>query len=77
MIDEIWRLGVYDRLLKFVNPGSNVIDIGANIGVFSIKAGKFKNEVKVFSFEPFPKNFSGLKENIKLNRLENVIHDVR
>lgn len=53
-----------------LSKNSIVFDIGAQIGVFSVfvsdKAGK------VFSFEPVPENFKLLKENIKLNRLQNV-----
>jgi len=51
---------------------SLVIDIGANIGVFSIFATLAKNTV-VYAYEPFSKNFDLLKENIKLNKLENRI----
>lgn len=73
MIKEIWHLNIYDPLLKFVKEGSTIIDIGANIGVFSIKAAKKAANVRVFSFEPFPGNFSVLKNNISLNHLDGVI----
>lgn len=70
MVNEIWNLKVYDSLLRNIREGSTVIDIGANIGVFSIKAARAAKNVKVFSYEPFPKSFAGLKENIRLNGLE-------
>ena len=50
---------------------SVIIDVGANIGVFSIfSAGKGN---VVYSYEPMPDNFHLLEENIKLNKLENRV----
>ncbi len=77
VIDEIWRLRVYDPLLSFVASGATVIDIGANIGVFSVKAARHAKDVKVLSFEPFPRNFEMLKGNIGINHLDNFIYPVR
>lgn len=56
-----------------VPENSVVIDIGANIGVYSIFAATSKN-TQIFAFEPVQENFNLLKENIKLNFLENKIH---
>jgi FkbM family methyltransferase len=59
---------------KTVKEGNVVIDLGANIGYFSLLAARFvgKNG-KVYSFEPEPKNYSYLIKNIKLNNYDNVI----
>lgn len=46
-----------------------VIDIGANIGMFSIYVKK-KFGCKVIAFEPVPLNFKHFKENILLNGLQ-------
>ena len=73
MVNEIWIMKVYDPLLKWVRDGSVVIDIGANVGIFSIKAGLAAKNVRVFSFEPFSQSFAALRENIQLNGLENNI----
>ena len=43
-----------------------VIDIGANVGLFSIYVKK-KFGCKVIAFEPVPQNFENLKKNILLN----------
>lgn len=45
-----------------------VIDIGANVGMFSIYVKK-KFNCKVISFEPIPINFEHFKRNIILNGL--------
>ncbi|MBC8251296.1 MAG: FkbM family methyltransferase [Candidatus Nitrosopelagicus sp.] len=57
-----------------VTSGDNVIDVGANIGIFTLSFSKSVSTYgKVFSFEPEPKNFEVLKKNISINNIENVI----
>ena len=55
-----------------VEENSTVIDIGANIGVYSVFAAKNKNTI-VYAFEPMLDNFKLLEENIKLNKLDGKI----
>jgi len=51
-----------------------ILDIGANVGWYSMVLGKGKNkDIRVFSFEPEPLNFSLLEENLKINNLKNVV----
>ncbi len=45
------------------------IDIGANIGVYSIQFLKLKEVEKCFLFEPEPKNFAQLNANVFLNKV--------
>ena len=53
--------------------GMTVIDIGANIGYYTVIAGKrIGVNGKVFAFEPEENNFSLLSRNISLNKLNNV-----
>ena len=50
------------------------IDIGANIGKYSIfMANKLRNNGKVIAIEAEPYNFGILKKNISLNHLNNII----
>ncbi|MEN3046870.1 MAG: FkbM family methyltransferase [Candidatus Hydrothermales bacterium] len=50
------------------------IDIGAALGYYSILIGnKFKEKIKIFSFEPVPYNFELLEQNIKINNLEDIV----
>jgi len=54
--------------------GMNVINVGANIGYFSLLASKLVgNSGKVWAIEPEPNNFEKLVGNIKLNNMENII----
>ena len=63
------------RLFKdIVRPNDTVLDLGANIGYFSLMAGKLVGaNGKVFSFEPDLKNYEYLTKNIKLNKLTNIV----
>ena len=57
-----------------VKEGNTVIDLGANIGYFTLLAAKLVGERgKVFAFEPEPKNYSYLVKNIELNNYHNVV----
>ena len=49
------------------------IDVGANIGYYSILGAKMNPNLKVFSFEPSIGSMIYLSENIKINDLENQI----
>lgn len=53
-----------------INSGAVIIDIGANIGCFSLKAAQ--TALRVLAFEPFPANCDLLRENIALNTADNV-----
>lgn len=50
-----------------------IIDIGAYTGYYSVIAGKINNNCKIYAFEPVPEIHKRLKENIKINKLKNVI----
>jgi FkbM family methyltransferase len=47
-------------------------DVGANIGYYSVMAGKVNPKIKVYAFDPSPGPLAFLKENITLNGLKNV-----
>ena len=52
-------------------PGDVVVDIGAHIGRFTLKAAK--SAAKVIAVEPVQSNFSMLEANIELNGFTNVM----
>lgn len=68
---EIWGLNEYDSFLSIL-PTDIVVDIGAQIGVFTVFASQKANRGQVLAFEPFSENFSLLQENINLNHCQNV-----
>lgn len=63
---------------KFLQPGDSFIDVGANIGFYSIWAAlRLGSAGRVYSFEPNPKAYSYLRRNVELNNLENInLHQV-
>lgn len=57
-----------------INLGDTVLDIGANIGYYTLIFAKLVGEHgKVFAFEPDPNNFALLKKNIEINGYSNVV----
>jgi FkbM family methyltransferase len=60
-------------LNRFLKPGDVFVDVGANIGLFTLIAAKRAGpEGKVLAFEPTEKTFGRLVENVQLNKLSNV-----
>jgi FkbM family methyltransferase len=57
-------------MLKYLPQVNNAIDVGANIGYFTLLMSKHAKHV--WAFEPEPKNFKNLLENVLLNELTNV-----
>ena len=53
-----------------LTQGVCLVDVGANVGAWSIRASKYYESV--YAFEPNRKFFSRLERNIRLNRLYNV-----
>lgn len=72
-MQDTWEKHSTELIKKNVKEGQTVIDIGANIGYFSlIMARIVGNTGKVYSFEPEPTNYSILLKNIKLNDFQNI-----
>ena len=68
-----WERGTTKVFEDIIQKGMVVLDIGANIGYFTLIAAKLVGEEgKVFAFEPEPYNFDLLVRNIKLNSYHNV-----
>ncbi len=60
--------------LSMVFEGATVLDIGANVGMWSLCAARRTgNSGVVHAFEPEAANFQRLNENVRLNRFANVI----
>jgi len=60
-------------LKKLLKKDMNVINIGANIGYFTLLAARQVGpQGKVFAFEPFPKTVELLQKNIDANGYSNV-----
>jgi len=72
LFSEIYLEDVYSK--ETLKKGQNIIDVGANIGVYTILAAeKVSNSGRVIAIEPGPKNYELLIKNIELNNFQNVI----
>lgn len=75
---SIRKTGTFDvvereAILELVQLGSVVVEVGANVGPYSVYiADKIGVEGRLFSFEPFKLLFQVLTTNVVLNGLSNV-----
>lgn len=59
---------------QFLQPGDTFLDVGANIGYFTVIAAQRVGVAgKVYAFEPEPRNYALLRQNIALNNFENRV----
>ena len=73
VVKEVFLLDHYQFALPHLKPGSVVVDIGAQIGVFSVYVScRGPGNLTVHSFEPMKENYSLLRKNLDLNQLKNV-----
>ena len=70
---ETWKTDSYINEAFNIKKDDVVVDIGANIGAFSILAAKNASNGKVFAYEPNKKNYSLLLKNKSLNNLHNLL----
>lgn len=60
-------------LAGFLQPGMNVIDAGANLGLYTLLAARRVGpRGQVVSFEPSAREFAEVQANVRLSRLANV-----
>ncbi len=72
--EKAWEPNETSWFLKRVRQGAVVVDVGANVGYYTLIAGKIVGaEGRVYAFEPDPVAFSILERNVRLNGLTNVV----
>ncbi|MBS0657434.1 MAG: FkbM family methyltransferase [Verrucomicrobia bacterium] len=70
MTNRKWEPELSDLLYRLLRPGMNFLDIGANIGYFSVMAGSIlRGQGRVDAFEPNPRTYALLADNVKMNWL--------
>ncbi|MDT5270424.1 MAG: hypothetical protein QOH49_2610, partial [Acidobacteriota bacterium] len=63
---EVFQLQAYTRHGITISDGDIIMDVGANIGFFTLFAQQMAKNTQVYSFEPTPPTFEVLKTNISL-----------
>lgn len=66
--DGVYEGPTTNLLAKQLRPGMTVVDLGANLGYFTILSSFLVRDGPVYAFEPVPHNFSLLQKNIQINR---------
>jgi FkbM family methyltransferase len=69
---ETWKKNQYTSNGFGIAETDVVVDIGSNIGAFTVYAAKKAEKGRVYSYEPHPGNFELLNKNITLNKLRNT-----
>jgi FkbM family methyltransferase len=67
---------IIDRLSKILKPESTIIDVGANIGFYTVALGhdsrKNSKQYSIYAFEPVKANFDRLSRNLEINQLSDI-----
>jgi FkbM family methyltransferase len=61
---RVYRVEATDRI---------ILDLGANIGIFTLYAARQAPEARIFSLEPFPATFNRLLATVRDHQLENRV----
>ena len=70
----VWEPNLTDFVQRTMAEAPNrvFVDVGANIGYFSLLVAKHQPNVNVVAIEGFPPTFEKLRANVRLNQLNNV-----
>lgn len=75
---QTWNPAEYEAFRARVKSGDVVLDVGANIGAYSLLFGQWVGpDGKVFAFEPSPGAAEALEDHIAMNRLAGIVMPVR
>jgi len=73
-VHEVYEPMGTDLFKKEIQPGQIVLDIGANIGYYTLLAARLVGPTcRVYAFEPDPSNFKLLRKNVESNGYSNVV----
>jgi len=70
---EIWEKKSLNYFYNLIDKNNkvNIVDIGANVGLYSLYA-KFLPNSQFYSYEPYKFTYDLLNDNIELNNITNV-----
>lgn len=70
----LWEPQTLALLRQMLEPGDVFVDLGANIGFFSLFASKLVGPTgRVYAVEPAPETYRALVENLERNGVANVV----
>jgi FkbM family methyltransferase len=66
--------GPIDHLRPYAAPGASVIDVGANIGFFAVRFGRWVGaQGRVYAIEPEARNIASLRERVARAGLAGIV----
>ncbi|HUA54447.1 MAG TPA: FkbM family methyltransferase [Candidatus Sulfotelmatobacter sp.] len=75
--DLYWELTQTRWLAQRARPTDTLLDLGANLGYYTVLMSRLAPDGCVHAFEPDPENFALLRRNCELNGCRNVVlHNV-
>ena len=76
LMDGVYELNELNELTKYldslVSP-ITAVDIGANVGIWTVLLACHQNVQQVFAFEPSQSNLSFLRTNLRINQVEDKV----
>jgi len=73
LLNGVYEVETVELVLSQLRSGSILVDVGANVGVFTMPAGRRVGvDGRVVAIEPSPTVFAYLAKNLALNGLSNV-----
>lgn len=74
MLKNSYEFSTTNLFINILEKGDTVIDVGANIGYYSLLSSYLVGEEgKVYAFEPDPDNIEALLNNCKINNFNNIV----
>lgn len=71
---KFWNQYEFMLMSKYLKPDSTFIDIGGNMGIYSLIAAKYINQTgRILTFEPNPTLIERFKYNIGINSFDELI----
>jgi len=65
----------FNLIRNYVQPGDQLLDVGANVGAYSVWMSKFISAPgRLHSFEPDAANYQKLENNVAANKIESLIN---
>lgn len=73
LTDGVWEPAETHFIKRWLRPGMTVADVGANLGYYTLLCSRLVgNQGQVHAFEPTPRTFAILSENLRINGCSNV-----
>jgi len=76
LMDGVYERAELDALISFLDSLSSpicAVDIGANVGIWTVILARHRNVKEVVAFEPSQENLTYLRSNIELNQVKDKV----